>query len=74
MLTNKALARAVYSQPRVALLDDVFSGLDHQTSQTVFENLFGKHGLFRQWKTTVILATQSCGLFHSTDDLYLTVK
>ncbi|KAM0506276.1 hypothetical protein ACHAP8_001310 [Fusarium lateritium] len=52
--------------PRVALLDDVFSGLDHQTAQTVFENLFGKHGLFRQWKTTVILATQSGESFHST--------
>ncbi|KAL3590087.1 hypothetical protein FPOAC2_12269 [Fusarium poae] len=64
-----ALARAVYSQPRVALLDDVFSGLDHQTSQTVFENLFGKHGLFRQWKTTVILATQSSNFLISADHI-----
>ncbi|KAL6923650.1 hypothetical protein FSST1_000924 [Fusarium sambucinum] len=62
-----ALARAVYSQPRVALLDDVFSGLDHQTAQTVFENLFGKHGLFRQWKTTVILATQSANFLTFAD-------
>ncbi|GKU18087.1 unnamed protein product [Fusarium langsethiae] len=64
-----ALARAVYSQPRVALLDDVFSGLDHQTAQTVFENLFGKHGLFRQWKTTVILATQSANFLSSADHI-----
>ncbi|KAH6979576.1 P-loop containing nucleoside triphosphate hydrolase protein [Fusarium venenatum] len=64
-----ALARAVYSQPRVALLDDVFSGLDHQTAQTVFENLLGKHGLFRQWKTTVILATQSANFLTSADHI-----
>ncbi|KAM0298499.1 hypothetical protein ACHAPM_008569 [Fusarium culmorum] len=64
-----ALARAVYSQPRVALLDDVFSGLDHQTAQTVFENLVGKHGLFRQWKTTVVLATQSADLLTSADHI-----
>lgn len=43
----------------MALLDDVFSGLDIQTAQTIFENLFGKQGLLRQWKTTTILATQS---------------
>ncbi|UZP45665.1 hypothetical protein NXS19_013477 [Fusarium pseudograminearum] len=64
-----ALARAVYSQPRVALLDDVFSGLDHQTAQTVFENLVGKNGLFRQWKTTVVLATQSADFLTSADHI-----
>ncbi|TXC11619.1 hypothetical protein FocTR4_00006679 [Fusarium oxysporum f. sp. cubense] len=37
-----ALARAVYSKPRIALFDDVFSGLDGQTARTVFENLFGE--------------------------------
>ncbi|KAF5540282.1 multidrug resistance-associated 1 [Fusarium mexicanum] len=37
-----ALARAVYSKPRIALFDDVFSGLDGQTAHTVFENLFGE--------------------------------
>jgi ABC-type nitrate/sulfonate/bicarbonate transport system ATPase subunit len=65
VLTFKALARAVYAQPRVALLDDVFSGLDSQTAQTVFENLFGKQGLLRQWKTTTVLATQSGESFHT---------
>ncbi|KAF4969630.1 hypothetical protein FSARC_3209 [Fusarium sarcochroum] len=62
-----ALARAVYSQPQVALFDDVFSGLDSQTAQTVFENLFSKRGLLRQWNTTVILATQSVGFLSSAD-------
>ncbi|KAJ9423831.1 P-loop containing nucleoside triphosphate hydrolase protein [Fusarium oxysporum] len=54
-----ALARAVYSKPRIALFDDVFSGLDGQTARTVFENLFGERGLLRQWNTTTVLATQS---------------
>lgn len=58
------MARAVYSKPRIALFDDVFSGLDTQTAQTVFENLFSKRGLFRQWNTTVVLATQSGGQAH----------
>jgi ABC-type multidrug transport system ATPase subunit len=58
------LARAVYSKPQIALFDDVFSGLDSQTAQTVFENLFSKRGLFRQWNTTVVLATQSGGQAH----------
>ncbi|KAG5656426.1 hypothetical protein KAF25_000013 [Fusarium avenaceum] len=62
-----ALARAVYSKPRIALFDDVFSGLDTQTAQTVFENLFSKRGLFRQWNTTVVLATQSAAFISSAD-------
>ncbi|KAM0225506.1 hypothetical protein ACHAQD_001442 [Fusarium lateritium] len=62
-----ALARSVYSKPQIALFDDVFSGLDSQTAQTVFENLFSKRGLFRQWNTTVILATQSAAFLSSAD-------
>ncbi|CAG7561621.1 unnamed protein product [Fusarium equiseti] len=64
-----ALARAVYSQPRVALLDDVFSGLDSQTAQKIFENLFGKQGLLRQWKTTTILATQSANFLPAANHI-----
>ncbi|KAH7198229.1 P-loop containing nucleoside triphosphate hydrolase protein [Fusarium flagelliforme] len=64
-----ALARAVYSQPRVALLDDVFSGIDSQTAQAIFENLFGKQGLLRQWKTTTILATQSANFLPAADHI-----
>ncbi|PKK51892.1 hypothetical protein CI102_5280 [Trichoderma harzianum] len=54
-----ALARAVYSRPRIALFDDIFSGLDNATSQRIFRNLFSSTGLFRRWGTTVILATQT---------------
>lgn len=55
-----SLARCVYARPRLALFDDVFSGLDSKTSKTVFENLFdGRNGLLRKWGVTVVLATQS---------------
>ncbi|KAF4959656.1 hypothetical protein FGADI_1579 [Fusarium gaditjirri] len=64
-----ALARAVYSKPRIALLDDVFSGLDGQTARTVFENLFGERGLLRQWNTTTFLATQSVDFLSSADHI-----
>ncbi|KAH7206333.1 P-loop containing nucleoside triphosphate hydrolase protein [Fusarium oxysporum] len=64
-----ALARAVYSKPRIALFDDVFSGLDGQTARTVFENLFGERGLLRQWNTTTVLATQSVDFLSSADHI-----
>ncbi|KAF5673240.1 multidrug resistance-associated 1 [Fusarium denticulatum] len=64
-----ALARAVYSKPRIALFDDVFSGLDGQTARAVFENLFGERGLLRQWNTTTVLATQSVDFVSSADQI-----
>ncbi|KAF5605191.1 multidrug resistance-associated 1 [Fusarium subglutinans] len=64
-----ALARAVYSKPRIALFDDVFSGLDGQTAHTVFENLFGECGLLRQWNTTTVLATRSVDFLSSADHI-----
>lgn len=60
MSSCKALARAVYSRPQIALFDDIFSGLDNATSQRIFKNLFSPNtGLLRKWKTTILLATQS---------------
>ncbi|ROV97829.1 hypothetical protein VPNG_08678 [Cytospora leucostoma] len=35
-----ALARAVYSQSRILLLDDPIAALDHQTAETILRNLF----------------------------------
>ncbi|PNP52062.1 hypothetical protein THARTR1_07271 [Trichoderma harzianum] len=62
-----ALARAVYSRPRIALFDDIFSGLDNATSQRIFRNLFSSTGLFRRWGTTVVLATQTVEFLASAD-------
>ncbi|KAF7558681.1 hypothetical protein G7046_g5481 [Stylonectria norvegica] len=54
-----AIARAVYSRKPVAIFDDVFSGLDKVTEQTVFHRVFGNDGLLRKNGTTVILATHA---------------
>lgn len=52
-----SLARAVYAQKDVIILDDVFSGLDVHTENAVFHNLLGTHGILRQFKATVIIAS-----------------
>ncbi|KAK8121364.1 ABC transporter [Apiospora kogelbergensis] len=46
-------------QTQIGSRDDVLSGLDGDTEQTVFDNLFGARGLLRLSKTTVILVTNS---------------
>ncbi|RFU74209.1 hypothetical protein TARUN_8040 [Trichoderma arundinaceum] len=62
-----ALARAVYSRSRIALFDDIFSGLDNATSQRIFKNLLSSTGLLRRWGTTIVLATQSVDFLASAD-------
>ncbi|KAL7950242.1 P-loop containing nucleoside triphosphate hydrolase protein [Trichoderma barbatum] len=62
-----ALARAVYSRPRIALFDDIFSGLDNATSQRIFKSLFSSTGLFKRWGSTVVLATQTVDFLASAD-------
>ncbi|KAK8042694.1 hypothetical protein PG994_013177 [Apiospora phragmitis] len=55
-----ALARAVYSRSQIALFDDILSGLDDRTANSVCTRLFSiGEGLLRSWGTTVVLATQS---------------
>jgi ATP-binding cassette subfamily C (CFTR/MRP) protein 1 len=55
----KAIARAVYARKRIAVFDDVLSGLDNGTEDQVFENVFGPTGLLRRENTTVVLATHA---------------
>ena len=43
----------------IAIFDDIFSGLDKNTSKNIFDRVFGPHGLLRKWGTTTILATHS---------------
>ena len=62
-----ALARAVYSLPRIALFDDVFSGLENHTANTVFSRVFGPEGILRKNGTTVMLATKSPKFLASAD-------
>jgi ABC-type bacteriocin/lantibiotic exporter with double-glycine peptidase domain len=54
-----ALARALYLQSDLLVLDDVFSGLDADTEEHVFQQVFASGGLLRRRQSTVILCTHS---------------
>ncbi|CAG8957988.1 hypothetical protein HYFRA_00000331 [Hymenoscyphus fraxineus] len=54
-----ALARAVYARKDIMVLDDVFRGLDPESENQIFYNLFNERGLLRKHQTTVLLASSS---------------
>ncbi|KAJ4299242.1 hypothetical protein N0V90_004486 [Kalmusia sp. IMI 367209] len=54
-----ALARAIYAQKDVVILDDCLSGLDGQTENRVWHSLFGREGLLRRCRSTVLIASSS---------------
>ncbi|KAK4233348.1 putative ABC multidrug transporter [Achaetomium macrosporum] len=54
-----SLARALYLQSDLLVLDDIFSGLDADTEEQVFRNVFGPDGLLRRRRSTVVLCTHS---------------
>lgn len=54
-----ALARALYSKPDILMLDDVFSGLDNDTEDRIFRNIFGRSGLARRQNMTVVMVTHA---------------
>ncbi|KAF4630786.1 hypothetical protein G7Y89_g7350 [Cudoniella acicularis] len=54
-----ALARAVYSQKDIIILDDIFRGLDPETENQVFHNLLGQRGLLRKHRSTIIVASSA---------------
>ncbi|KAK2127563.1 P-loop containing nucleoside triphosphate hydrolase protein [Fusarium oxysporum II5] len=64
-----SLARAVYAQKRIIILDDVFSGLDMHTENAVFHNLLGTQGLLRQLNTTVVMATSRANRLSYADHI-----
>ncbi|XP_070378170.1 ATP-binding cassette sub-family C member 3-like [Dermacentor albipictus] len=53
-----ALARAVYSDSSVYLLDDTLSALDVHVASKVFDRVIGRHGMLRK-KTRLIVCTQT---------------
>lgn len=54
-----SLARALYLQTNLLILDDIFSGLDADTEEKVFRQVFGPEGLLRRRQATAILCTHS---------------
>ncbi|KAJ4994634.1 ABC transporter [Colletotrichum sp. SAR 10_66] len=62
-----SLARALYLQSDLLVLDDIFSGLDADTEQEVFRLTFGPNGLLKQRRSTVVLCTHSVKYLPSAD-------
>ncbi|RAH75408.1 putative ABC multidrug transporter [Aspergillus aculeatinus CBS 121060] len=54
-----SLARALYLRSDLLILDDLFSGLDADTEEQVFRQVFGPDGLLRRRGSTVVLCTHS---------------
>ncbi|THV45305.1 hypothetical protein BGAL_0505g00080 [Botrytis galanthina] len=62
-----SLARALYLQTDLLVLDDVFSGLDADTEEKVFQQVFGANGLLRKRRCTVVLCTHSVRYLPAAD-------
>ncbi|KAH8131304.1 hypothetical protein FP744_10009106 [Trichoderma asperellum] len=62
-----SLARALYLQTNLLILDDVFSGLDADTEEQVFRKVFGVDGLLKRRRSTVLLCTHSIRHLPSAD-------
>ncbi|KAH8701351.1 P-loop containing nucleoside triphosphate hydrolase protein [Phaeosphaeriaceae sp. PMI808] len=54
-----ALARAVYAQKDIVIIDDALSGLDAETENHVWHSLLGRDGLLRRFHSTAIVASSS---------------
>lgn len=54
-----ALARALYVDANLFILDDVFSGLDANTEDQVCRRVFGQNGLLHRRNATTVLCTNS---------------
>ncbi|KAF4958905.1 hypothetical protein FSARC_10903 [Fusarium sarcochroum] len=64
-----SLARALYLESDLVILDDVFSGLDADTELQIFQRVFGPDGLLRQRRTTVVLCTHSVRFLPMADHI-----
>ena len=62
-----SLARALYLHTDLLVLDDVFSGLDADTEEQVFRQVFGPDGLLRRRHSTVVLCTHSIRHLRAAD-------
>lgn len=61
------LVRALYLQSDLLVLDDVFSGMDADTEEQVFQQVFAPGGLLRRRRSTVVLCTHSVKHIPSAD-------
>jgi ATP-binding cassette, subfamily C (CFTR/MRP), member 1 len=66
-----SLARALYSRKKLLLLDDVLSGLDRKTEDSIAANVFGKDGLCRKHGLTTILVTHAIQQLPKADNVVI---
>ena len=66
-----SLARALYHDAEILVLDDVFSGLDGSTQDMVCQAVFGLDGLVRRRGATTILCTHSTQFLSVADHIIL---
>lgn len=66
-----SLARALYLEAELLILDDVLSGLDANTESKVFQRVFGPDGLIRRRNATAILCTHMKRHIASADHLII---
>ena len=64
-----SLARALYHDAEILVLDDVFSGLDSSTQDLVCQSLFGPDGLLRRRGTTAVICTHSTHFLSVADHI-----
>ena len=64
-----SLARALYHDAEILVLDDVFNGLDSSTQNLVCQSVFGPDGLLRRRGTTVIICTHSTHFLSIADHI-----
>ncbi|KAF5510100.1 ABC transporter FUM19 [Colletotrichum siamense] len=62
-----SLARALYQQCDLLIVDDVLSGLDADTAENVFQQVFGNGGLLKRRGTTTVLCTHATRHLPSSD-------
>ncbi|TQV92257.1 ABC multidrug transporter [Cordyceps javanica] len=63
------IARAVFAQAPVTVLDDVFSSLDRINAVSIMYTLCGENGVLRQAGSTVLLASHLPESFRVSDQL-----
>lgn len=64
-----SVARALYSDAKVMIFDDVLSGLDANTEAELFRRVFGPEGLVRKRAGTAIVCTHSVWHLSSADHI-----
>ncbi|KAH7014328.1 putative ABC multidrug transporter [Microdochium trichocladiopsis] len=69
-----SLARALYLQTDLIVLDDVLTGLDADTEEKVFDRVFGPRGLLKQRQSTALLCTHSIRHLPAADHIVVLDK